>query len=83
MFMKYITFEGPMHQEIVVFAAMRNHSDMAKAMNISPDDILGAGEISMDDFTSAPYCRGKSTTLGVLSRGHEDTRLLALMMGAS
>lgn len=83
MYMKYITFEGPMHQEIVIFAAMRDHNAMAKAMNIPKEDILGAGEISMDDFDSAPHCRGKSTTLGIVSRGKEDTMLLARMMGAS
>ena len=72
--MKYIAFEGPWHQEIVLFPASRTHHEMVLALNVKPEDILGAGEAKLDE--DGLYCTGSSVTLGVRSRGADDTALL-------
>lgn len=69
--MKYITFKGPICDEIVIFINIHNHSDMAQIMGIQKDELLGAGFVDFEHMR----CIGKSTSLGIDSRP-ADTDLL-------
>lgn len=77
--MKYIAFEGRLHQEIIIFAQSRDHAQMALDLNIERENILGAGFIAIPAATD-PYCYGQSTSLNIASRGDDDTRLLHRLM---
>jgi hypothetical protein len=63
--MKYITFYGPMHTEIVIFINSHDHAQFANRMGIDKNDIQGAGFISCDQYNPIPRCIGKSTSLNI------------------
>lgn len=73
--MKYIAFEGPMHQEIILFVESRKHNHVFQDLGLRKEDLLGAGFVS-----SSMNCWGKSTSLGIPSRGDEDTAILRRML---
>lgn len=75
--MKYIAFDGPLFEEIVLFPAGRDHAAFAKMLGITKEDILGAGFVRIDAY-NAPLCWGQSISLGVQAR-QEDTALFLRM----
>lgn len=77
---KYIAFEGPLHQEIILFPNTRDHARFASLLGIKKEDMLGAGFVSMN-ADNPPSCWGHSQSLGIKSRGLEDTRLLMVFSG--
>lgn len=77
--MKYITFEGHAHQEIVIFAPSRHHLDVFNALGIRREDLLGAGFISFRSDT--PKCWGQSNNLNISARAFEDTQLFHRLAG--
>jgi hypothetical protein len=73
--MKYITFEGPMFQEIIIFVNTWDHSIFADRMGIKQEDIIGAGFIQCNRDNPEPSCYGKSVSLKV-SAHENDTKIL-------
>lgn len=73
--MKYITYEGPLHNEIVIFMNSHDHAAFAKRMDIDIQDVIGAGFISCDIYNPEPRCIGKSTSLHTFA-DPGDTKLL-------
>lgn len=73
--MKYITFEGPMFQEIILFVSSWDHAVFADRFGIKKDDIIGAGFIQCDKDNPEPSCYGKSVSLRV-SAHENDTKIL-------
>ena len=77
--MKYIVFrtkDG--RQEIpIIFPNHLVHLEVAKAMSkiVGTSRIVAAGEFSSLEIEA--NCHGKSSTIGVKSRGKEDERLIA------
>lgn len=72
---KYIVYDTHLCPMAVVFPELINHNDMARALNINPDDIWGAGFCYINK-DAAWTCYGESISLKVKSRGEEDERLL-------
>lgn len=78
--MKYIAVDRlHSYQTLFIFPADLDHYQIANAHRIQKGEILGAGFIKWDD--DGPYCHGHSTTLGIKSRGADDTLLLKRQMG--
>lgn len=80
--MKYVAIDGPMHEEIYVFMNSMPHDVFVDLLGVKRDAVLGAGFVDiiserfMDAGSIQMVCHGKSTSLGVVSRGEKDTRLL-------
>jgi hypothetical protein len=75
--MKYITFEGPYHQEIVIFANSVKHDQMLYKLGINREDVLGAGFIDFETNT----CYGESIGLGIKARKIEDSAIFFRLSG--
>lgn len=73
--MKYITFKGMLHNEIVIFMSNHDHAVFAARMDIDIQDVIGAGFIACDIDNPEPRCVGKSTSLYTVA-DPGDTKLL-------
>jgi hypothetical protein len=69
--LKYLSYRGPLGDEIVLFPALHNHNDFADLLCVPRDTLLGAGFVNLATLT----CVGKSLTLNLVARA-EDTALL-------
>lgn len=78
--MKYITFEGAFHKEIVLFTDNNDHAAVVERLGISLNDIIGAGFVSADEYNPAPRCTGKSVSLHT-EADKGDTELLRRFLG--
>ena len=76
--MKYIVWDGPWHQSIVMFESM-SHSEMAHTLDIT-DKVLSAGFVFNDKLNDI-RCHGRSTSLKVNSDPERDTMLLKQRLG--
>lgn len=77
--MKYISYEGPMHREIVLFPNSHDHRAFLQRLDIDPNDIIGAGFIDCDRYNPEPKCVGKSVSLNTIA-DPGDTQLLRRML---
>jgi hypothetical protein len=91
--MKYIVVKDAMAQEdIFLFSSTIEHKDMLMRIVRLADNLeqaktflVSAGNIFFDAWKDEPtimYCMGESITLGVSSRGDEDTALLMATLNA-
>lgn len=79
--MKFISYEGPVHQMIVLFPNSMDHHTMAVHLGLTASrkgNILGAGFIAKAE-NGYLACIGKSIGLNVGARP-EDTKLLQRML---
>ena len=74
--LKYIAYDAPLAEEIVMFSPMISHENMATMMGLT--EVLGAGFVRMSE-SGELMCYGSSFTLQVKSRP-EDTDLLKRML---
>lgn len=74
--LKYLAYRGDLCQQIILFSPMDEHYSVAQRLNIDKDDILGAGFVDIAGRKDRLTCYGRSISLGVVSRGDEDTKLL-------
>lgn len=78
--MKYITYDGPMYVELVIFDASFDHAVFADRLGIKKHEILTAGFVSID-HDGKPYCHGESVSLNLKSNSKSDTKILEQRMG--
>ena len=70
---KYITFDNGMFPDYVIFNGAREHVQMARDLNLRPEDIIGAGFVVIVGGKLHPY--GGSTSLNKES-ADQDARIL-------
>ncbi len=80
--MKYIAFEGKFHAEVMIFASVQEHAQVALNMNLDKEDIIGAGFVGIDG-DGQPYFYGQSTSLNIKSRGDEDLKIFTTLSRSS
>jgi len=70
--MKYIVTEVDYCPIFMMFDPILEHAQMARG------NVLGAGTVDLvpEDGKIAAYCYGKSVSLGVVSRGEEDSKII-------
>lgn len=76
---KYIIVDTGQCIAPVVFSELLTHSDVAQALANS-SSVLGAGFCYIQD--NRYVCYGSSISLGVKSRGEEDSKFLNKYLGA-
>ena len=74
--MKYVVIDGYLCEEIYLFPEFVNHANFVQLLGYDSKFVLGAGFIGSD-----LRCYGRSTSLGIDSRGDADTALLDRNLG--
>ena len=75
--MKYVVIDGYLCEEIYLFPEFVVHSEFViQTLGNKREQVLGAGFIGSD-----LRCYGRSTSLGIDSRGDADTALLDRNLG--
>lgn len=69
------------HKVPVVFSELQQHSTVARAL-FGNQEIVGAGFVHVTP-SGKFKCFGESISLGVSSRGPEDSKILNSMLGAA
>lgn len=74
---KYIVFESGYNEDILIFGSTLKHSDVVNMMRLTKEDIISAGFVAVysDGDDTIARCYGESTSLGIKSRGDQDTFL--------
>ena len=67
---KYIIFEGPLCQEVVIFSSVMTHSNVAICIG---HEVVSAGFV---EFSEHPQAYGESVSLGIKSRPEDTARIL-------
>ena len=82
---KYISFEGPAGEFMVIFSQSVYHRDMAYALKKVGAKPVGAGFVKIPKEEEAisvrPYCYGRSDSLKMKPRDPEDDILLWVTLG--
>lgn len=76
--MKYIVWDTPMCEKVIIFSGVIDHGQMAIDLGLRLDSILGAGFIN-----SRLECWGQSVSLKRDSRGEVDSKLVQAHFRAS
>lgn len=76
---KFSGYFGKQLETIHIFSGNVSHADMISSLRVDTGDILGAGFVSIIEAGKF-HCWGNSETLGIGSRGIEDTNLANELM---
>ena len=76
--MKFVTFDGHRGEQIIVFPPILQHREFALSVT---NGSYGGMEPISGGFVVDGKCVGKSISLGMESRGDEDTALLSQLLG--
>ena len=79
---KYVIVETGMFVAPIIFSDLQKHNEVAMQFCSNRNKVLGAGFCFVDE-EGKYQCYGESVSLGVKSRGEEDSKFLNKYLGVT